>query len=106
MSDGDIKVVYEDILQASKVFKSRGEEYSNIVSSGIGTTPAGLIGELNDAIASTLSAISALQDSIGSSMQAHGDKLITVHTRYSNAEHDLDDLMNLIDDPEAIRPRI
>ncbi|WP_106396389.1 DUF6317 family protein [Actinocorallia populi] len=102
----EINVVYQDILDSSSVFKTQGVKYDGIVPKEVGTVPQVTESSLSDAITRVLEAISTLHDSLGSSMQIHGDKLKTVHDRYRNTEDDIDDLMRSIDDPATIQPRV
>ena len=102
----EINVVYADILDSSSVFKTQGANYDKSVPKDIGAVPQVTESSLGDAITRVLEAISTLHDSLGSSMQIHGDKLKAVHDRYRDTEDDIDDLMRSIDDPSTIQPRV
>lgn len=101
----EIRVVYDDILKSSGVFKGCGKRYADIVPNDIGSSPKVTEGSLESAISSVLEAIEVMHDALGSSMQTHGDKLKYVHDTYRTTEDDVNDLLDRIDDPEGIQPR-
>ncbi|MFB4308700.1 DUF6317 family protein [Actinomadura sp. GTD37] len=101
----EIGVVYADILKTSTLFKDSGKKYADIVPESIGAVPKVTEGSLESAISSVLNAVEVMHDALGSSMQAHGDKLKYVHDRYRKTEDDLNDLLDRIDDPDNIQPK-
>jgi hypothetical protein len=101
----EIKIVYEDILKASGVFKDSGKKYADIVPNDIGAVPKVTEGSLDQAVSAVLEAIEVMHDALGSSMGTHGEKLKYVHDTYRDTEDDVNDLLDKIDDPEGIQPR-
>lgn len=101
----EIRVVYNDILKSSGVFKDSGKRYAEIVPKDIGAVPKVTEDSLEHAISAVLDAVAVIHDSLGVSMEVHGDKLKHVHDKYRSAENDVNDLLGRIDDPDGIQPR-
>ncbi len=101
----EIKIVYEDILKASRIFKDSGQKYADIVPNDIGAVPTVTEGALKQAVSAVLDAIEVMHDALGSSICTHGDKLKYVHDKYRDTEDDVNDLLDRIDDPEGIQPQ-
>ncbi|MFI0444445.1 DUF6317 family protein [Actinomadura sp. 6N118] len=102
----EIKVVFKDILAASSIFKSQGKRYDAIVPRPIKPVPVVTDSSLDASLSLVLQSVALVYDSVGASMQAHGDKLKSAHDRYVKVEDDVSDLMKSIDVPKDVRPRI
>jgi hypothetical protein len=102
----EIKVVFEDIRQASVAFQRHGKEYDAIVPKSISPIPAVTEGSLRDALYVVLRAIAVMHDTLGASMHVHGDKLKFAYNRYRTTEDNASELLRHIDDPKAINPKL
>lgn len=96
-----LQVVYDDMLQASKTFRTEAQAYSSACPVfGIPVVPDQ---NLLEAINTVVDGVRLTYDMISKSIDGHGIKMQRAHDVYQNSEIDSTQLCQALGDPDAIQ---
>ncbi|WP_329519407.1 DUF6317 family protein [Spirillospora sp. NBC_01491] len=98
----EMRVIFEDLVAASKTFHSSGVEFSRVASVAQMEVPMVLTEELRDSLSSVVSAINQGHIAIAAAIDLHSTKLRRAHDVYRYAEITSKELARNLENPDAI----